>query len=46
CPYCQKGFKQRVALVAHQRIHTGEKPYKCGQCEKSFVASLALIRHQ
>merc|ERR1711871_1032063 len=36
CSFCRKGFKQRSNLVAHERIHTGEKPYVCEICNRGF----------
>ena len=39
CEFCKKRFARKNELVYHLRIHTGEEPYKCGQCPESFKRS-------
>jgi KRAB domain-containing zinc finger protein len=46
CEECGLGFSKMTNLLSHPRIHSGEKPYVCGVCEKALSGKKSLARHQ
>ena len=45
CSYCGKMVKSKKSLEAHEREHTGERPFECKTCAKGFKSSSALKIH-
>lgn len=47
CPWkdCVRFFMSNYKLQRHARCHTGERPYKCTECEKAFTRSDKLKDH-
>ncbi|XP_054274230.1 zinc finger protein 236-like [Macrosteles quadrilineatus] len=45
CSVCDKWFSKQTNLVRHMRVHTGEKPFNCKECSRSFSQKNSLDKH-
>jgi len=46
CSHCTMEFDKPSLCSRHERVHTGERPFKCDQCTRGFSQKNSLISHQ
>ncbi|XP_075401892.1 zinc finger protein 408 [Tenrec ecaudatus] len=45
CPVCGKALRDPHTLRAHERLHSGERPFVCPQCGRAYPLATKLRRH-
>ena len=45
CRLCGKMNPRKYDLQKHVRIHTGERPFACKVCQRTFNDKSAIIKH-
>ena len=46
CELCPLMFQSKARLTSHEKVHTGEKKYRCETCDKTFTQGASLKRHK
>lgn len=46
CKKCEETFETHQDLKMHARIHIGERPFKCDQCDRDFAREIMLTLHK
>jgi KRAB domain-containing zinc finger protein len=46
CKFCNREFTNNKTLNSHLKIHTGEHPFQCKECDKCYSSQNALCLHQ
>ncbi|KAH7725841.1 zinc finger protein [Aphelenchoides avenae] len=46
CTVCTKPFQRAEHLTYHMRVHTGERPFTCDECDTRFTQKAALSLHK
>ncbi|XP_053382918.1 homeotic protein spalt-major-like isoform X14 [Mercenaria mercenaria] len=46
CDICQRTFTSKSSLKVHKRLHAGNLPYKCLDCEKRFNSRWNMKSHR
>ncbi|XP_004457976.2 zinc finger protein 408 [Dasypus novemcinctus] len=45
CPVCGKALRDPHTLRAHERLHSGERPFPCPKCGRAYTLATKLRRH-